>query len=353
MQILRSVSVMALLVVPLIWQGCAGTTASGGAPTSYASCDGPGQCVAKVPGCCGVCGAPTFEDVVGVNSDKVEDLRTQTCRDTHPTCPKCAEMAEPNLVAFCEDKRCTAHDVRADAVSSCKTDDDCMLRASTCCESCGSSPFDLIAIARKEALPFQTEICGAAQACDACAPIYPAGLRAACGTNGHCKIVEKTNVCPVDQPDHGATCTVDTSLICEYGNDARPACRTHATCPSGTWQVAVSGCPPLPVAGQQGCPVATSSGGACSSDGLLCDMGDDTFCACSSCAGGPCSLTPRWACGGRPTTPGCASRSPGLGSGCTDEGLVCVYGPICVASVSVGRRCAGGVWVDEPLVCPL
>jgi hypothetical protein len=163
----------------------------------------------------------------------------------------------------------------------------------------------------------------------------------------------KANVCPSDQPSHGDSCSVDASLACEYGNDARPGCRTHATCPSGSWRVAVSGCPPLPVAGQNGCPATPPDGGACSNDGLICDMGSDAFCACSACAGGPCSLTPRWVCGGPPTLSGCPSRAPALGSACTEPNLVCVYGPTCVGSVAAGRRCKDGAWVDEPLACPV
>lgn len=344
-----------LLVASAVSPGCGATDirshGDAGTPT-YAICSGPGECLALVPGCCGTCGAPTLADVVGVNSEALDDLKAQTCTDPHPTCPKCAQGIEPNLVAFCESKRCTALDIRLDTVSACDKDDDCILRYPECCERCSPDPFNLVAIAKAEAAHYQAEICKPSQACPACVPAYPAEFKAACGPDKHCKVVEKTNVCPADQPTADTVCHVDATVTCEYGDDIRPGCRTHATCPSGAWKIAVSGCPPLPGPGKDGCPATPPADGTCSNDGLVCDMGSDEVCACSDCAG-PCSTVPRWACAGPPPTPGCPSRAPALGSACTDEALVCIYGVQCIAPVAAGRRCKDGAWVDEPLACPV
>jgi len=345
-----------LAFTPAAAPACGGATDVGprtdaGTP-NYATCNGSGECVALVPGCCGICGSPTLADVEGVNSDKRDDFTARTCTDPNPTCPKCAQATEPNLVAFCESNRCTALDIRLDAVSSCEKDDDCMLRYPECCERCSPEPFNLVAIAKAQASHYQGKVCDPSQGCPACVPAYPAGFNAACGTDKHCKVVERTNVCPADQPVSGTACSVDATLTCEYGNDVRPGCRTHATCPDGTWRIAVSGCPPLPGPGEDGCPVTPPADGTCSNDGLVCDMGNDLLCACSACVGGPCSTIPHWACAEPPSTPGCPSRAPELGSACTDEALVCIYGVQCIAPVAAGRRCKDGAWVDEPIVCP-
>jgi hypothetical protein len=344
-------TIVGSLATASIGTACGGST-DVRSTSQYAVCDGPGQCLALVPGCCGGCGAPTLDDVTGVNADKQDDFRAATCGDPHPVCPACPTMPEPNLVAFCEQGSCRAHDVRVEDVSSCSKDEDCMLRAASCCEPCSPSAFELIAVAKDRAADYRAKMCSPDQACSKCMPMYPAGWTASCATDGHCHVVEKTNVCPEAQPMDGAPCPLDSTVMCEYGEDIRPGCRTHATCTSGAWRVSVSGCPPLPVAGENGCPSSVGSD-PCSNEGLACDMGGDTTCVCSACLGGPCSLNPRWACSGPPTTAGCGARPPRLGSVCDTEGLVCLYGSMCIPPVAAGRRCKDGAWVDEPLACPL
>lgn len=331
--------------------GCGGSTDIH-TTSAYAVCDGPGQCLALVPGCCGGCGAPTLGDVTGVNADKQQQFRAATCRDPNPICPACPTVPEPNLVAFCEGGSCRAHDVRLDDLSACSTDEDCMLRDANCCEACAPTSFELIALAKDRAADYRAKICRPEQGCPACFPIYPAGWKASCASGGHCRVVQRDNVCPDAQPMYGAPCALASTVTCEYGDDIRPGCRTHATCPRGTWQVAVSGCPPMPGAGEKGCP-ATAGSDSCSDEGLACDMGGDTTCVCSGCLGGPCSPNARWVCSGPPTTAGCGSRPARLGSGCDAVGLVCLYGSMCIPPVAAGRRCKDGAWTDEPLACPL
>ncbi len=318
--------------------------------TSWDDCTGPGQCVALQTGCCGVCGAPTLADVTGVNAERIERFRADTCRDPDPVCPECASMDEPNLVAFCVAEECTAIDVRLDELSACTADSDCMLRDPACCESCRPVPETLVALATAHALEYRLAICPPDAACPACWPIYPAGWEAVCGADGHCAVAERAG-CPDALPAYGAACTGE-GLVCEYGLDLRPGCRTHATCESGLWTIAISGCPPLPGPGEDGCPLVPPAGGLCASDGLLCDMGGGTVCACAQCAGGPCTLDPRWVCARPPTTPGCPAVAPALGTDCAGEGLLCVYG-VCGTMTSAGRLCQGGDWQDDPIACPL
>lgn len=341
-----------------LWGGCGGTTTLGNGGTDagtdggvpgYAACDGPGQCKALVPGCCGVCGAPALSDVTGVNASRVTEFKAATCHEKNPICPKCAQMTEPNLVAFCESDRCTARDVRTEELSACQTDSDCVLRTAECCSPCQVEPFQLIAIAKAHAEDFRASVCAPTDACPHCVVQMPPGHVASCGPQHHCQVTEQTTACPADVPASDLACSAE-GVTCEYGDEIRPGCRTKATCTQAKWQVAVAGCPPLPGPGEKGCPTAITTGD-CSPDGLQCDMGGDSTCVCASCLG-PCSITPVWACARPPTTPGCPSRAPRLGTACTQESLVCTYGPLCAPMLSAGRRCANGVWSDEPLACP-
>lgn len=340
----------------LVWTGCGGATELGGGTggsagtASWAVCDGPGQCVALTTGCCPPCGKPTLASVTGVNRARQSEFRADTCTDVDPVCPKCATGTEPNLVAFCTSGRCTALDVRQSELSACTSNGDCMLREPDCCVSCQPQASNLIAIATAHAADYSAAICGPGQACAACAPIYPAGYAAECSVNGHCIVVYREHLCPVQQPGYGAACS-NTGLTCEYGADLRPGCRTHATCTNGAWQIAIAGCKPLPGPGQAGCPSTFPVTGVCSSEGLVCDMGQGAVCACGSCVGGLCSTMPHWGCASAPSTPGCPGVAPAVGTTCSQAGLDCLYG-LCGTPTSAGRRCTGGAWQDEAVACP-
>jgi hypothetical protein len=323
---------------------------SDGAP-AWSTCDGPGTCTLAGVGCCAPCGKPTIDDVEAVSRDPamLDAFRASTCGDPHPACPKCATAIEPNLAAFCTDARCRKLDVREDDVSACATDADCALRYASCCEPCVADPYDLVAVRKDQLAAFRDQLCAPGSSCPACVAAYPTDLVAACGPSGHCE-VRPGGACPADAPAQGAACSLD-GLACEYGLDVRTSCRTHATCTGGAWQVAIAGCPPLPGPGQAGCPAQPDAQGTCASDGLVCDLGGGAVCACGACLG-PCSTEPRWVCASPPTTPGCPSVAPALGSACDADALVCVYG-VCGTSTSAGRRCASGRWQDEPVACPL
>lgn len=353
----RTASLVAGSLVVLAWGGCGGSTTRGtpapdGGASSWAGCGGPGECAARVPGCCGVCGAPTLSDVRGVNVAREAEFRADTCDDPNPLCPGCATELVPDLVAFCESGQCVAHDLREEDLSACVKDSDCVLRDAACCEACVADPHGLVALAMGRLGTYRDLVCRPGQACPACAPVPPEGWVATCGAGGHCEVTERTHVCPALQPADGGPCALEPGLRCEYGDDPRPGCRTQATC-SGTWSLAVAGCPPLPGLGEGGCPAtAPEIGSSCADDGLLCDAGGDSLCVCASCLG-PCSQFPVWTCSAPPGTAGCPPDAPHLGAPCDTEGVFCGYGPMCHPQASAGRRCVEGAWVDEPLACPL
>jgi hypothetical protein len=131
------------------------------------------------------------------------------------------------------------------------------------------------------------------------------------------------------------------------------------TCTSGSWQWPLTnpganlGCSPgVPPA----CPASFASvpvGTSCSADGIYCDYPEGR-CACSMGAG-PVRLVDgspasSWFC----TQPaaGCPVPRPLLGSACTQEGLFCDYGG-CTVPGGTGEQCSGGIWITEPVACPL
>ena len=155
----------------------------------FAACSEPGSCVLAQNGCCGVCGAPTLADVTAVNAARVAEFRASTCTDPAPTCPGCASMNDPNLQAFCRGGRCTAVDLRNDALSACATDADCQLRYEACCECGASGDFNIVAIRGDKSGAYSAERCPSSTACPECAPFYPSTLRAACdATTKHCVV---------------------------------------------------------------------------------------------------------------------------------------------------------------------
>ena len=332
-----------------------GTTGSGGSggsgggsPSTWAACTAPGQCELAAKGCCGTCGTPAINDVNGVNRSQGQAYQDDNCPEPVP-CPACASQINPNLAAFCVEDTCSAIDVRSDDVSACATDADCRLRYSDCCESCATaSPELVIALSQSGASVYASQVCAPSQACEKCLAIYPDNVKAVCGASKHCAVVPVEG-CPAAQPQAQTACPIE-GIACEYGDDIRPSCRPRAGCIGGVWNVFLVKCPSLSGPGQNGCPTTVATTGDCTPEGLTCDLGNGDSCACGSCTGGPCSVTPHWGCAGGGTGE-CPAKPPLLGSACAIGGLSCIYGT-CGASTSAGRVCSGSVWKDQPIACP-
>ena len=92
---------------------------------------------------------------------------------------------------MCRAKACNAVDVRVDAMSACKTSQDCGLRYMGCCEACAANdPSKLIALSTTGRQEYAANQCHPdAGGCPKCAVIYPVGYEATCNTQtGHCEV---------------------------------------------------------------------------------------------------------------------------------------------------------------------
>jgi hypothetical protein len=166
----------------------------GGPAPDYASCSAPGLCELVPLTCCGKCGVPALSDMYGVNIDRASAYRDVVCKGGTVPCPDCITMEDPNLAAVCRQGTCRAVDVRSDAMSACKDDTDCTLRAgSTCCEACGLvDASGLVALSASGAAELQKNICHPNDgACPPCVPQYPPGWSAKCDPQTkHCAVTK-------------------------------------------------------------------------------------------------------------------------------------------------------------------
>jgi hypothetical protein len=156
--------------------------------------------------------------------------------------------------------------------------------------------------------------------------------------------------CPASIPTNKGACP-KIGLVCAYGDDPRPQCRTSATCTNTGWEIGLTGCPPPPTVT---CPATATAaeGQSCTKEGAICTYsGGTVVCGCSACAGGPCGTNPTWHCAQPPIDGRCPKLMPNLGTTCTVSGVECDYGS-CSAGTIAGRKCDGTIWVDVPMACP-
>jgi len=161
--------------------------------------------------------------------------------------------------------------------------------------------------------------------------------------------------CPAAAPTDGSAC--DGAIECEYGVDPDLRCDTLVTCESGAWTTtqtpSSANCSSTNSAA---CPSTnTGLGGACTSVGTTCVYPEER-CACATrCGmlgflgadGGPSA---QWCCpDAPPSTPGCPSVRPRVGSACSGGG-VCDYG---FCSGNVALECTAGTWQPFTMLgCP-
>jgi hypothetical protein len=336
---------------------------TGGATGSWSYCAGPGWCLEQYNGCCPPCGLEKISDLSGVNRDpaQIDAFRASQCSDPGPDCPNCMTETDPNLMSFCVSAQCQMIDVRTDAISSCTSDGDCVMRYADCCESCGAPNGSLlIAINAMKAGEYSAQVCdpNGGGGCPPCVPTYPPDWSAFCGGDGHCKVAQSQNpaACPSQAPDYNTSCS-QPGMHCTWGENPRVYCRKQGDCINGQWIIMPQQtCPPLFGPGQGGCPTYMGAGGQdCAGlEGTVCDMSSvldpGTLCLCAQCTGGPCTQYGHWWCA--PPPAGCPPWAPNVGQACQPPGQFCTYGA-CGTDVSVGRSCdSAGLWQDDPIACP-
>ena len=169
--------------------GSSDAAKDGVAPPDTFACNAPGECDIRPKSCCGTCGAPTTDDMIGVNWQKGGQYTSTVCAGAG--CPACFKEPDPNLAPVCRAKACNAVDVRVDTMSACTTNQDCALRYSGCCEACAANdPSKLIALSSSGRQEYVANQCHPdAGGCPKCAVIYPPGYEAVCNTQtGHCEV---------------------------------------------------------------------------------------------------------------------------------------------------------------------
>jgi len=164
-----------------------GSGNSGAGSAGFASCNGPGQCVLRTPGCCGICSEPTLADVEPINQANDQAFYDATCGENDPICPACAEQPNPNLFAYCRAEQCVEDDITLSEYNQCNEASECVLRAGLGCCECGG--FGVVALPASfvEQQLLQL-VCPPDWGCDDCVPELPDGAEPACIDN-RCAVV--------------------------------------------------------------------------------------------------------------------------------------------------------------------
>ena len=148
------------------------------------------------------------------------------------------------------------------------------------------------------------------------------------------------STCPAAPPAEGATCVAGgvTDLLCTYGDEPAPWCRTRVVCNGTTsrWQVLHNGgC-------STGCPSTAPTVGTACTDSTACAWSDGTMCICYP---GP---TRSWRCEPPPADTRCPRLAPNLGAACMTSGLSCRYtiarGCLDCSPLGYTATCVAGVW---------
>jgi hypothetical protein len=153
--------------------------------------------------------------------------------------------------------------------------------------------------------------------------------------------------CPVSAPQSGVSCApIDAS--CSYPTDGS-ACIETFVCGSSGWarEAPATSCKPGSCATSYATVEADAS---CAPEGEVCGYAQGT-CTCAPPIGPIVAGSKvHWQC--FPKQPGCPSPQPAVGSPCGDAAAntSCNYGA-CADGVEL--QCTGGVWVKEPVGCPL
>lgn len=166
---------------------CEGTAAK-----DWDTCGVPGDCTLAAKGCCAPCGMPGIGDMDAVNQSKIDEHQKDVCGEEPPICPACATMTNPDLLAACAlgQGKCVALEVSKSSFAECSKDDDCMLRAATCC---GCGPYDkeqLLALNKTRNAAYMSELgCDLVDCAPCDKPELPPGVKAVCDPQTkHCRV---------------------------------------------------------------------------------------------------------------------------------------------------------------------
>jgi hypothetical protein len=164
----------------------------GTATKDWDKCGAPGDCTLQAKGCCAPCGMPGIDDVDAVNQSKIDEHQKDVCGEELPVCPACATMPNPDLLAACAlgQGKCVALEVSKSSFAACTKDEDCMLRAATCC---GCGPYDkeqLLALNKGQNAAYASELGCDLVNCAPCEnPEFPEGVKAVCDPQTkHCRV---------------------------------------------------------------------------------------------------------------------------------------------------------------------
>jgi hypothetical protein len=149
-----------------------------GDPTA---CAQTGDCLLVSTTCCS-------DPSVAANRQHAGDFNQ--CHNPPPCPPPAQGDRVTSLRAFCISGTCTKVDIRADPVSACEIDDDCMLRFPGCCNCGHGQPDQAIAIAKTKESDYRALACSPNDACANCVTATFSGYRVACdATTKHCRAI--------------------------------------------------------------------------------------------------------------------------------------------------------------------
>lgn len=158
----------------------------------WGTCGEPGDCMILANSCCGACGMPGLDDVDAVNLQKIDEHFKDVCGEENPTCPACASMNNPDLLAACAlgQGKCVALEVSKSPFAACTKDDECVVRAPNCC-GCGPySKEQLLAVNIAQEASYMNELRCDEVDCAPCEdPQFPPGIKAVCDPETkHCRL---------------------------------------------------------------------------------------------------------------------------------------------------------------------
>jgi hypothetical protein len=155
----------------------------------FDACEENSECILTPASCCGTCEPSTLESWLALNAANVNAYREAQmcdlvgCPAIYCPPPPPTEATSTYFTAVCEAGRCKAIDLRTTPVTECKSPSDCSLRHGVrCCESCGNTDEDVVALSDEEAL-LELVCPTEPAACPPCVPQEPQGYVASCDAN--------------------------------------------------------------------------------------------------------------------------------------------------------------------------